>query len=278
MGQRIKLPRLNEEDAMARILSWLQSPKKGLDSVSFPSYGHELYIPNVIYKCLNDVIAEDRRQNPEGMRTYEMDPDQVGSSVFYDAAALLCQRGILRTDPPNRNANGVDIGKGFSLTSYGRQWLEQRSTYEHLPFEHDRFSQLLSLHSSRFGDGYHARCQEAVNCYRAQTYLACCVMCGAAAESILLSLAIGKKGDEGEVLREYKSANGRSKIENLLIGQQSTRIRQEFLSFMGLLKFWRDEAAHGTRSDIGENQAFTSLALLLRFAQFAETHWNEITA
>ncbi len=47
---------------------------------------------------------------------------------------------------------------------------------------------------------------------------------------------------------------------------------------MGLLKYWRDEAAHGKASNIKEEEAFTSLGLLLRFAMFMDNNWNELTA
>jgi hypothetical protein len=45
-----------------------------------------------------------------------------------------------------------------------------------------------------------------------------------------------------------------------------------------LLSYWRDEAVHGTASQISETEAFTSLILLLRFAQYATDHWSELTA
>jgi len=102
-------------------------------------------------------------------------------------------------------------------------------------------------------------------------------MCGASAESIMLVLAIAKNGSEEAVLREYKSANGRTKIQNMIIGQQSGRIKEEFINFVSLLKYWRDTAAHGARSTIGEEEAFTSLLLLLRFARFADENWDELT-
>jgi hypothetical protein len=51
----------------------------------------------------------------------------------------------------------------------------------------------------RFGDGFAQRAAEASRCHRTTNYLACCVMAGAAAESILLAVAIAKMaGDEGK--------------------------------------------------------------------------------
>ena len=54
-------------------------------------------------------------------------------------------------------------------------------------------------------------------------------------------------------------------------------MKREFASFMTLLKYWRDIAAHGTASKIAENEAFTSLALLLRFAMFVNDNWETLT-
>ena len=119
------------------------------------------------------------------------------------------------------------------------------------------------------------RAQEAVKCYGAHAYLASCAMCGAAAETILLSAAVAKKG-EAEVLTEYRKAGGRKWIEGALFGKSSTH--EEAKVYLVLMKYWRDEAAHGERSAIGDNEAYTSLAMLLRFAQFIDTRWTALTS
>jgi hypothetical protein len=64
---------------------------------------------------------------------------------------------------------------------------------------------------------------------------------------------------------------------NIVLGQAREDLRREFREFTVLLKYWRDEAAHGRASHISDNEAFTSLAYLLRFAQFADAHWDELT-
>ena len=103
-------------------------------------------------------------------------------------------------------------------------------------------------------------------------------MCGAAAESILLATAIAKAdGNEEQVLRTYGSAQGRSRVENLVIGRASDRIKREFLGLVGLLKYWRDEAAHGQSSQISDNEAYTSLVMLLRYSMFIDQNWTELT-
>jgi hypothetical protein len=102
-------------------------------------------------------------------------------------------------------------------------------------------------------------------------------MCGAAAESILLATAIAKSGDEKQVLRIYAAANGRIKIENQVIGQVADHLKREFQGLTALLKYWRDEAAHGQASEITDNEAYTSLVVLLRYAMFIHREWSEFT-
>jgi len=278
MPQLLRLPTITEEDALGRIISWLKNPKRNNDPVNRPNYGHDLYVPNMILSCLDEVQREHRSQNPTGMITYQFD-DTTGAEPFYGAAWNLCRRGILHpnvTKFDTRYTTSMLIGTGFTITPYGKRWLNEISGYECIPSEYGRFAQLLARHSKRFGNGYHARSQEAVSCYQAHTYLACCAMCGASAESIMLAIAIAKRGDEEAVLQEYKSASGRSKVEKIITGQQSGRIQQDFTLFMSLLKYWRDEAAHGSLSSIDEEEAFTTLILLLRFARFADDRWDQL--
>jgi hypothetical protein len=103
-------------------------------------------------------------------------------------------------------------------------------------------------------------------------------MCGAAAESIVLALAIEIGGDEGTVIHEYLSAGGRGRIENRIVGRAEARIQREFRGYTELLKYWRDASAHGQAVHIAESEGFTSLATLLRFAQFAHDNWEVLTS
>ena len=41
---------------------------------------------------------------------------------------------------------------------------------------------------------------------------------------------------------------------------------------------FQEEAAHSKASNIKDNEAYTSLALLLRFAIFVKDNWVELTA
>lgn len=138
-------------------------------------------------------------------------------------------------------------------------------------------AKMLASTGSNFGNGFHGRAQEAICCYGAHAYFACCAMCGAAAESILLAIAIKKVGDENKVLDTYMSKGGRGRIEHLIIGQAHGDIKKGFNASYDLLKYWRDCAAHGHQSGIQDNEAYTSLALLLRFTQFASDNWDLLT-
>jgi len=102
-------------------------------------------------------------------------------------------------------------------------------------------------------------------------------MCGAAAESMLLTLAIARVGDQQRVVEEYGRARGRSWLERQLLQGANAHVQRELPNYLELLKYWRDLAAHGAASAISEAEAFTSLVLLLRFAVFADERWDEIT-
>ena len=204
-----------------------------------------------------------------------MDPSSK-LDPFYAAAWFLVSRGVLVPRPHHRDSQ-IPFGESFELTDYGARWVANTSGYEWHPMEHGKLAQLLSARSARFGDGFRLRCHEAAACYRAQTYLACCTMCGAAAESVLLALAIGRSGDEADTLREYRRSDGRSRIERRLLQGQNSYVHQQLPHFLELLKYWRDDAAHGAEVEINEEVAFVSLLLLLRFAAFADDRWDDLT-
>jgi hypothetical protein len=132
--------------------------------------------------------------------------------------------------------------------------------------------------SPQFGSGFLQRAAEAVTCHRFGAYLGCCAMCGAAAESILLAVAIAKNGDDvAATLAMYRAPNGRRKVIDRIVGQVRPVIAEPFRSATGLLSFWRDDAAHGLASGISEIEAHEALARLIRFAQFAAENWDDLT-
>jgi hypothetical protein len=98
-------------------------------------------------------------------------------------------------------------------------------------------------------------------------------MCGVVAELILLSVAIAKTGDQAQV----ESKGGRVRIENAIPGQKSGDLQREFRSSLKVLKYLRDISAHARPPASTTPEAFTSLAIVLRFAQFATNRWSELT-
>lgn len=72
-------------------------------------------------------------------------------------------------------------------------------------------TELFRGFASNLGAGFVQRASEAGQCHNFGAYLACCAMCGAAAESILLSVAVAKMRDEGAVLSLYRATGGRRK-------------------------------------------------------------------
>ena len=67
-------------------------------------------------------------------------------------------------------------------------------------------------------------------------------------------------------------------MQKLLLGQVPEGIRRPMQGYLELLKYWRDEASHGDVSGINDEEAYTSLALLLRLAAFVDDHWDALTA
>jgi hypothetical protein len=259
---------MSEEDAFNYIVYYLRHKP----ALKYSSYGYDFYLPGIILHYVED---HDGLQDHRAQRRCE-----ELSSYFYSAAWELCRRGILR--PGIRTMGGQSTpdgsaGNGYSITPFGETWIAESDRDDFVPTEPGRFARMLQPFSSRMGPGFHERSQQAIRCYGAHVYLACCAMCGAAAESILLALAIAKRGEE-EVLSVYKTALGRSRIEGMVLGQAKQQVQTEFRGYTTLLKYWRDEAAHGRPSGITDNEAYTSLALLLRFAHFANDHWAQLTS
>ncbi len=249
---------MKQEDATTALVDWI---KQDCPS-QYPPYGYEVYIPNLITRLVSE--GEDSREI---------------SAVLFDAAWELCRRGIIRPGIKTIGAQSTDqggSGAGFSLTAFGRKWIEESDDI-FVPTEPERFAEMLEPYKKRFGPGFFERSQQAIRCYGAHAYLACCAMCGATAESIMLAVAITKTGDETKVLKTYRSASGRHRVEDMVIGQSSKALKREFSGLTSLLKYWRDEAAHGESSGIGDNEAYTSLVMLLRFTMFVDRYWSELT-
>jgi hypothetical protein len=253
------------EDATEILIELIRNPDHG----QYVKYGYEIYLPSLLRVYLSK------------KGTLDIDPKlRELSPFFYAAGWELCRRGILRPGIKFYGEQATDdggSGNGYSITPFGRTWLQESNHDDFVPTEPERFGEILAKYKSKFGAGFHERAQQAIRCYGAHAYLACCVMCGASAESIILSAVIAKEKDETEILKKYRSATGRHAIENILIGKARKQLQEDYRDVSKLLKYWRDEAAHGRASNIEDNEAFISLALLLRLSMFINDNWDELT-
>jgi hypothetical protein len=256
--------KMHIEDAATFIVNFIARPRA---AAAYSDNGYDVYMPNVAAAYLAEVENVPQHLVRDHPRSRELMP------FFFDAAWDLCRRGVLRPGVPN---GGNTDNKGYSVTSLGRSWIESGA----LPMvlETTRLAKLFASLSSRLGVGFLQRANEAARCHSFGANLAACAMSGAAAESIVLAAAIAKTGDEAAVLKNYMSAQGRKRTIDSIIHGARAGIAEPFKAATDLLAYWRDEAAHGTASEISEIEAHTALGRLVRFAQFASDNWSELTA
>lgn len=233
-------------------------------------YGSDLWVPYVA----------ERYWQSRGVQLRDLGRDsEPFYTPFYDAAWQLSRFGVVRPGqvvPQGQSIAPGFNGDGFSLTSFGREWV--RDAAKRPTSGPSRFAELLLAFGPKFGSGFEQRAAEAVRCYRTGAHLAACVMAGAAAESVMLALAIMKSGDEDVVLRDYRSASGSKKITDLVVKGLPGGLAEQVRHGSGAIAaFWRNEAAHGTYSHISEIEAHASLSQLLRFCQVAVDNWGTLT-
>lgn len=260
------------EDAFAAIVQQL---RQKWYSTELATFGYDVYIPNFVARYLATRLQVREIEALEHPQTRRLSP------AFYDAAWIMCRRGILR---PGVRGFGSQVvsdgcgGGGFSLTEHGREWLQHAEHFDYVLIEPGRVARLLAEHERQLGVVYLERAQEAVRCYEASAYIACCAMCGAAAEAIYIKLAAAKTGDEERVLDDLRRPGGRGKVEKLITAGLKDGLKMRLQGGADLLKYWRDAAAHGQRAGVAEHEAWTALLLLLRFAIFVTESWSELTA
>ena len=264
---------MHVDDAATFIVDCLQKPRS---ADGYPNFGYDIWLPLVIVAYIREV--ERSTESVQDLYRSHRRVDEL-SRFFYDAAWGLCRRGIFRPGIKDARGLGSSDGAGpdgYCLTSIGRSWIEAGAPAVFFA-DPDRLTQLFGRFSPQFGSGFLQRAAEAVTCHRFGAYLGCCAMCGAAAESILLAVAIAKSGDDAATLAMYRAANGRRRVIDRVLGQARPAIAEPFRSATGLLSFWRDDAAHGRASEISEIEAHEALARLIRFAQFADENWDDLT-
>jgi hypothetical protein len=236
---------------------------------NFADFDYEFDLRHIIRKYLADSQGHSNFD-------YNGKPLQDLSPVFLDAAWELCRRGILRPSVKRLpSVNGLKTGQGFSLTQNGLKWIEQRRPYG-FPIESSRFSQLIAEYEPLLGRAFCQRAIEAHKCYKSACYLGSCVMSGAAAESVLLTLASKRLG-EAEAIKLYTSGKGTKKLKDGIMPHLSGKVSSDFQSLTSLISYWRNDAAHGEVSPIHELEAHSALVHLHRFAEYSKENWQQLT-
>jgi hypothetical protein len=168
-------------------------------------------------------------------------------------------------------------GNGFSLTEIGREWISNYDQEVLFPLDPGRFATLLDSYGHRFGPAFKQRITEANGCYRTMNYFAACAMAGAACETILLAIGFAKISEE-KALQIYSGRDGRRLLIKQISMTLSSSLKQPIETAASILSYWRDNAAHGYATEITEFSAHDALSRLLRFAQFVDRNWEQLTA
>jgi hypothetical protein len=258
------------DDAFEVLIKYLAAvPGSGKIARAGQGHAGDLWIPHVVQGYW--------QSRPEPVAAEQLEDQHF--APFYDAAWELCRIGVLRPGEfaPRGWATdaGLFSGDTFSITKFGRDWLEDVS--QRPIADPGRLSQALQGLADRFGGGYAQRATEAVRTYRTGNYLAACVMSGAAAESILLALAIAKIGDESKVLMEYNTTGGRRRITKRICVGVAPALAAQLDAALQPLGHRYDSAGHATMTTVSEIEAHIGLTDLLRLAQLVHDHWAELT-
>jgi hypothetical protein len=245
------------DEAIAILLDLLRNGRAG-------GYGYDLY-------ARTGAEAAARQRHPH--EHYLEVPLRELSPIFYEAAWELCRRGIVRPGVRRSGDQAVEEG-GYSLTVAGRAALANLDNTIILIAQPGSLAGTFNGYRQLFGDGFHQRAMEAIRCRNAEAWLACCAMVGAAAESVLLAIAITKEGDAERVLRVYRGNRGRQAVLNMIVGQADAQRRNTLTTFAGIVSLWRDDAAHGQASLIDTSNADEALRQLLHMCQWVAREYN----
>lgn len=230
-------------------------------------YGYDLQVNN----ALQDYLASF---------PYGASRDQVERSLYptlAEAAWELCKRGILRPGIATLGGQGLDIGHGYSVTIAGREWLSSGASEDFLLMQPGSLATSLRKHADLFGRGFEQRVHEALVCRDVQAWLSCCAMAGAAAEAILIALALKIVGDEKKVFSIYNSRSGRHELLKVVRRSWKEHDAQQLNTMMKIVAYWRDDAAHGGFIDVSQATAEEALRQLLHLSLWVGRDWARLT-
>lgn len=263
-----RLPKVSYDQAFDFTLDCLRRGRTGRLTLS-TTLAYDLDVRNVAY-----LYVDEHTPNPaEGAHGMTRTEYVLGENLgpFVQVAWALVNLGVVipghlkyldRTQP--------DL-LGFSLTDFGRQWLGSRELGAN-PHQFGEFGRLLAEFDREYGEFYAIRAQEALSCFRHGNHVACCAMAGACAETILFTAYTKHLGDQEKALRDMTSSGGRGRVESALLGRLKEGQRMELQTSFSLIKYWRDNSAHGLSGSVDHNEAYVALLTLLNLAQAAKRY------
>jgi hypothetical protein len=271
-----KLTTLTAEDAYAFMARLIHDHIRAGKIGELGNHGFDIYLPQVIDRYLP---ADPMQGYPSRPISITGKPKANVHRAFFDASWQMCLAGLLRPSSADDRFNGQNAGQGdgYSFTAGGLKWFTEGDAGA-VVLSTGRIGQLLAEHGTKFGAGYMERSQQAVICHNARAFVASCAMSGAASESILLTVAIAKEKDEAEVIKKYKAQSGRSAIEKIIFGGKKDAFVNQFKSGLELLKYWRDESAHGHSTGFDDVEATVAINQLLRFVQRCNENWDSLVS
>lgn len=208
---------MHYEDALKFLVEGLaKQPNEFFENLDSPP-DFDVWLPRAVIAFVAETEGKDASLLLlETLRTNEYRPVWI---AFYDAASELCRRGIFRASELCPQAVSDHArrrpGDGYSITVAGREWLNNANA-RYFPTAPGRYVQALQRPATVLGGGFLQRAGEAAGCHSSGNYLACCAMCGAAAEATLLAIATEKTGNRELVLNKYEQSGGREKVTRLI--------------------------------------------------------------
>lgn len=232
-------------------------------------YGYELYLPELIDLYIQNELKVDNKQ-PTPQHPYNL--PELLSTLFMDVCWYLCSINVLRPSVKNMNGNGSNK-PGYSLTSRGIDWVQEANNQDYTPIESERFARIMEDFTKYYDVAFQERAQEAIRCNNNHTYLACCTMAGAAAETMLLVTAeksgVDVKGKD-KVTIKWLTAE---LINKLPAGITRAEVAQQLSIYSDIIKYWRDAGMHHKQWKAGADEAYLSLKTLLNMAFYVKSKW-----
>lgn len=262
---------VNVDDAVEIVVEYL-TRDYGPHGQGVANYGYNFSLPNFLAR-----FAVERLGIPNTGYVVEHPKVKEMSPIFLDALWTLCRRGLLRPSVVASGGQGLPNGEGYSLTAAGRAWLADKERAV-VPADPSRFGVIIDKYADLLGASFNRRAHEAIKCHATGTYFAACAMAGAAAESILIEVAVAKSGDRKDVMHVYQARSGRRDTTNRALAGVREPLASQLRMLLDLLGYWRDNAAHGGDHVYTEVEAYDALSRLLRLALRVGESWDLLTA